>query len=118
MHGFKGNAQVTAFNFSLADDLLVHEVSFICRKCKADTVVIAGGSRNLRVHSDNFATHVDEWSTAVTTIDSGIGLQESLKDIEEGTLTFLLGDDAGCYSLVQTKRRSHCEYPIADLGRI
>src|SRR5205085_1775257 len=115
MHGVQSYSEISAFYFALADQLLVDEIGFIGRQSEADAIVIAGRRRDLRIHADHFTTHVDEWSTTVAAIDGGVSLQKTLEDVEVRALTFFLRNDSGCHGLIQTKRRTHRQHPIADL---
>ncbi len=82
MHGFQSDPEISALNFALRDQLFVDEIGFVCRQGESDAVVVAGRSRDLRIHADNFAAHVDEWSTTVATIDGGVSLQKALEHVE------------------------------------
>src|SRR5882724_5079947 len=72
----------------------------------------------LGVDPNHFAVHVHKWSTTVSAIDRGIGLQEALKVCEERSLAFFLRNDAGRDCLVETKGRPNRQHPIADLSGI
>ena len=82
MNGFERDAEVTAFDFTLCDELLLNEVGFVCGQREADAIVITRRGSDLRVHADYFATHVHEWSATVAAIDGGVSLQKTLEGAE------------------------------------
>ncbi len=98
--------------------MAIDEICFHGRQGKADAVVVARGSCDLRVDANHFSAHVHKWTTAVSAIDGGIGLQKALKVCEERSLAFLLGNDAGGDGLIETKRRTDRQNPVTNLGGI
>src|SRR5215207_6388606 len=103
MDRIKSYPQVSTLNFPLGDQLFVDEIGFVGRQCEPDTVIVTGRRCDLRIHADNFATHIDEWSTTVAAIDGCVSLQEALEHVELRIFTFLLRDNPGGDSLVQAE---------------
>src|SRR2546423_7089951 len=100
LHRIKEDAKVSATHTSLRHDLLVDKRCFVGGKSETYSVVISCRGRNLRVHSNDFAAHVDERAARVAAIDSSICLQKSLKTCEVARLSLLLRDNSGGHGLV------------------
>src|SRR5215207_6063235 len=115
MYGVESYAEVSPLNFALRDQLFVDKTGFVRRQCESDAVIVTSRSRDLRIHADNFATHIDEWSTTVATVDGCVCLQEALKHVEVRTFTFLLRNNSGSDCLIQAEGRTHGQHPVADL---
>src|SRR5436190_11295682 len=103
MDRLQPHAEEAASHFALGQNLLRDKLHFIRRQGKTNSVVVAGQGRDLRVHADRFAVHVDQWSAAVAAVDRGVGLQETLK-AGVGSVAVFLRDDAGSYGLIQSER--------------
>src|SRR4029453_14452954 len=69
MNGIQSDSQEASFNCSVGNQLLVKKFCFIWRYGETDTVVITSRRSNLRIHSNHFATHVDERTATVSPVN-------------------------------------------------
>src|SRR5207237_2208155 len=97
------------------DQLAIDEGCVVRRQGKADAVVVAGRSGDLRVDADHFAAHVDERAARIAAIDGGVGLQEVLEVGRGNRGALARGDDAGSDGLIKSEGRADGEHAIADL---
>ena len=89
LHRRQRDTQITALYFAGIENLFGNKFCFVRWQRKADAVVIAGDGRNLRIHTDRFAVHVNQRPATVAAIDRGVGLQKALK-VGEGLRVALL----------------------------
>src|SRR6185369_6855118 len=112
----------TTRNLSGLCQLVIHLDCDVRRQCesKPRKRIRLGNDRG--IDPDDFADHVHQWATAVSWIDCSVGLKKTLELSALGARTAtgklivrsaLGADDSGSHGVVESKRTSNGNHPIA-----
>jgi hypothetical protein len=109
------SAQSAAANLATVFELLHGVFRHLGGNCETNADIASRGGDDLTVDADEFALRVDQGTTGVALIDSGVRLQEVLETaVAESGGTPPGADDTGGHRLADAQGIAHRQAQIAD----
>ena len=113
----EGDADGTAGDFAVGDELIVNADDCGGRQREADTFEAAAACVDGGVDTDYFAGHVDERAAGVAGVDSGVGLDEALELVADVGAVFGAYDSGGDCG-IEAEGAADGQDPVANLHSV
>src|SRR5208282_4649014 len=100
------------------DELVVDLRDRIRRKRETYARVGVSLTQNRGVNADNLAVHIDQRTTGIAWVNSGVGLNERLELAAGNDIPALSGNNARGYRADLAERTADGQHPITDLHTV